>query len=102
MKAAVLCAVFPVSVSAMLGLIGTKAAFSAVRSSSGGGMSLPSDRSAAMAVSVSSLLAFSIRVLISNGSTFAAVEVEVEALASVQGTCTDCSFASISGATCAR
>ena len=90
MEAVVLCAVFPVSLSAMLGLIGTKAAFSAVRSSSGGGMSLPSDRSAAMAVSVSSLLTSTVRVLIGDGSAFAAVEVEVEALASVQGTCTGC------------
>ena len=55
-------------------------------------MSLPSDRSAAMAVSVSSLLAFTVRIPISNGSAFAAVEVEVEALASVHATSTDCSL----------
>ena len=87
-----LCALSPVLVSAMLGLIGTKAAFSVVGSSSGGGMSLPSDKSAAMAVLVSSLLAFTVRVPISGGSAFAVVEVEVEALASVPGTCIDCSL----------
>ena len=91
-EAMVLCIVFPVSVSVMLGLIGTKAAFSAVRSSSGGGMSLPRDRSAAMAVLVSSWLALTVRVPISGGSACAAVEVEVEALASIQGTCTDFSL----------
>ena len=88
-EATVLCSV---SVSVMLGLIGTKTAFSVVRSSSGGGMSLPRDRSAAMAVLVSSWLAFTVRVPISGGSVSAAVEVEVDALASIQVTCTDFSL----------
>ena len=91
-EATVLCTLSPVLVSVMLGLIGTKAAFSAVRSSSGGGMSLLRDRSAAMAVLVSSWRTFTVRVPISGGSAFAAVEVEVEALASVLGTCTDFSL----------
>ena len=39
-----------------------------------------------------SWLAFTVRVPISGGSAFAAVEVEVEALASVPGTCTDFSL----------
>ena len=93
-----LCAVL---VSLILGLIGTKAAFSAVRFSSGGGRSLPRDRNAAMAVFVSSWLAFTVNVPIVSGSASVtvkvevevlAVEVEVEALASVKGTCTGVSL----------
>ena len=43
---------FGVGTVDVLGVIGAKAAFSAVGSSSGGGMSLPRDRSMAMAVFV--------------------------------------------------
>ena len=81
-----LCAML---VSLMLGLIGTKAAFSAVGSSSGGGMSSPRDRSAAMAVCVSSWLASTVNVPIDGGLASVGVEVAVEALASIRGTCTD-------------
>ena len=75
-------------VSPMLGLIGTKAAFSAVGSSSGGGMSLPRDKSMAMAVFVSSWLTSTVNVPMVGGSASVAVEVEVEAFASIPDTCT--------------
>ena len=75
-------------ISLMLGLSGTKATFSAVGSSSGGGMSSPRVRSAAMAVCVSSWLASVVNVPIVGGSASVAVEVEVEAFASIQDTCT--------------
>ena len=75
-------------VSLMLGLSGTKAAFSAIGSSSGGGMSSLRGRSAAMALGVSSWLAFMVNVPIVGGSASVAVEVEVEAFTSIQDTCT--------------
>ena len=80
--------IFPASASMMLGLMGTKAVFSAVMSLSGGGRSPPSDRSTAMAVFVSSLVAFTVTVPINDDWAVTAADEEVEASASVEGTCT--------------
>ena len=75
-------------VSLMLGLSGTNAAFSAIGSSSGGGISSLRDRSVAMAVFVSSSVASMVTIPIVGCAASVAVEIEEEAFASVQDTCT--------------
>ena len=76
------------TVSLILGLSGTNAAFSAVGSSSGGGISSLRDRSAAIAIFVSSSVASTVNVPIVGGSASSTVGVDVEAFDSVQDTCT--------------